>query len=465
MRNARRLLLGSIALMAIVALVAPGQALGAVNVKQSVGDNEYKWQFYGFSQLEMRMGEGRRGGQSTDNDDLFFDAQRIRIGTRYIYKNVASKLFLDFNQSFTGGKVSQGGVGLIKAVKDAFVSYKFNHAAFVRLGVIKTPVGMNFTIPGWNLDIAERNPMEKALVPERDMGIMLSGRLIGGDPDDPQRAKINGTEMGHERQGYGFGYDIGIFNPALRSGAVRSTSGTFRTGVGDFDGTAGFVETGVSNGFALGDGSLLTTARLHYDHGTFFHGEVYWGNQIDAGGTDFEETMMLPVINDDGDFIDEDGLVVGSADLAAMREVTVRRDTEDYTIFGAGVNFFLLDEMLNIKGEYMMAENIRGEDGRDQDSLSVMVGYRFTPTVEGVIKHYMASAEREGLEDKDLTNTYVGFNFFLDPIKMSPRGLQSHKIVVNYVLPGGDDDPGEFGAVGISGYTEDQLMVQYQVKY
>lgn len=439
MRNARRVVLGTIALAAIIALAAP--AFGAVTIKQKDGDNEYKWQFYGFSQLEMRGGEGRGSGFSKDNDDIRFQAQRIRIGTRYIYKNVQAKLFLDFNQSFT----DKSG-GLVKAIKDAFVSYKFSHAAFARIGMIKTPVGMSFTVPGWNLDIAERNRLDKALVPERDMGLMLSGRLIGGPEDDPERKKINGTEMGHERRGYGFGYDIGIFNPAQRSPAVQPISSSLSVSADpDEDGTS----TSASfSPFSGGDGSLLYTARLHYDHGWLFHGEIYWASQTDAGGTDRTVT-----ITEGGD------------------STQVQFRSEDYSIFGFGAKSYLMDKKLFVNGEWMSAENIRGSEGRDQSTWYVTIGYKVTPQVELVAKHYSSSAERVVGGDKiesDLANTYLGVNFFLDPLKFSPRGLQSHKIVLNFIIPNGDDDPTKenyFPGIGLGGYTEDAWIMQYQVKY
>jgi hypothetical protein len=379
-----------IALMAIVLIVglAALPADAAITTKKKVGDKEIKVTAYGFMQYEARGGEGLTG-----DDGIRFQAQRVRLGTNFFVGKVFGKLFLDFNQAFD---ISEGN--LPKAIKDGFAGYKWNNAAFVKLGMMKTPVGMSFTIPGWNLDNIERNGMDKGLVLERDFGVMLSGRLIGGPAD--QEIKVNGTEMGHERWGKGFGYDIGIFNPAGRSSAV-----TWDTGI-------------------LGD-ALAYAARIHYDFNPNIHTEASFGTSEQAGGP----------------------------------------DTDDYDVFDIGVNAFLLDKKLNLKGEYINGSNIRGATGRDQKTFVVTAGYMVTQQVELIVKHYDASACRDDddeIADSDLANTYLGVNFYLEPLKFTPRALQSHKIVLNYVLTSGDDD----GAwTGLGGYQDDVYMMQYQYKF
>jgi hypothetical protein len=382
------------ALCAVVALaaVAGGAAEAAVAVKGKVGDNEFKVAFYGFSQLEMRGGEGHVLNGKAGDDGPFFTHQRIRWGANYFYGNVAGKVFIDFGQSFTNKEA-----GFIKAIKDAFMAYKFSDAAFLRLGIIKTPLGMKFTIPGWNLDIAERQGLEKGLVLERDAGLMLSGRLIGGDNPD---LKTNGLEMGHERWGNGFGYDIGIFNPAGRSSAVTWDSDL------------------------LGD-ALAYVGRIHYDRGRALHFEASYGISEQAGGAVSE----------------------GSP------------ETEDYEVFDIGFNSFLVDGRLHWNLEYINGSNVRGVDGWDQSSIAGTLAWMFTPQVQGVIRHYVANEERG--EESDLGNTYIGMNFYLEPLSSSHRKLQNHKIVVNYVFPSGDDDTWN----GIGGYKEEAYIMQWQFKY
>jgi len=249
-------LVGTLLLFLFV-LGISGVANAKITLKDKVGDKEIKLKIYGFSQFEARGGDGnsKEGG-------LYFRAQRIRIGFNYFQGHTAGKLFLDFNQSHV-----KDDAGIPKMIKDAFVAYKFSNAAFIRLGMIKTPLGMDFTIPGWNLDIALRAE-EKGLVLERDFGLMLSGRLIG-QPED-KKMKCNGLEMGHERQGYGFGYDIGIFNPAGRAAAVTWDKSL------------------------LGDAHAYV-GRLHYDHGPALHVEAAYGVSQQAGGPGTEDYSVWDV--------------------------------------------------------------------------------------------------------------------------------------------------------------------------
>lgn len=264
---------------------------------------------------------------------------------------------------------------------------------------------MSFTIPGWNLDNIERSGLDKSLVLERDFGLMLSGRLIGGGD---QKMKVNGTEMGHEKWGKGFGYDIGIFNPAGRSGAVTWDSGS-----------------------AVGD-ALAYAVRFHYDYTTWIHAEASYGKSEQAGGA--------PAIP--GDPL-----------------------TEDYEVIDVGVNSFLVKERLNLKGEYISGENIRGFLGRDQKTIVLTVGYRVIPTLELIVKHYDASATRDdsvATPDSDLSNTYVGLSWYLDPLQDKPRTLQNHRIQLNYVFTGGDD---KGGWTGLGGYQDSVILAQYQYKF
>ena len=193
--------LGAVLAGALVMVLCGTAAEAKMTLTDKVGEKEVKLQLYGFSQFEMRGGEGWRIAKKRDDgyDGLDFQAQRIRIGFNYFHSGpIAGKLFLDFNQSFTS---DEGG--LYKVIKDAFVDYKFDNAAFLRLGMIKTPLGMSFTVPGWNLDNIERSGLDKGLVLERDFGLMISGRLIGQEAIGKKQLNASGLEMGAELQGYG----------------------------------------------------------------------------------------------------------------------------------------------------------------------------------------------------------------------------------------------------------------------
>ncbi len=242
-----------------VVLLCPRPADAKVTLVEKVGDHETKLDIYGFGQFEARGGDG----QSAEGG-VFFQAQRIRLGFNYYQGNMASKLFLDFNQSHTS---DEGG--LPKMIKDAFIAYRWSNSAFIRLGMIKTPLGMSFTVPGWDMDIVERQGLDKGLTLERDFGLMLSGRLIGQERyEGKKQMKTNGLEMGAERQGYGFGYDIGVFNPAGRSSAV------------------------VWNKAQLGD-ALAYAGRLHYDYGPEMHVEAAYAVSEKAAGVETSEDYSV----------------------------------------------------------------------------------------------------------------------------------------------------------------------------
>ena len=233
-------------------VIAGGDIIPEVPVAP-VSDWSSKHKFFGFSQIGMKMGDGAKLGDA----QVGFDFDRIRLGWKYFSGNVAAKVFLDFAKKGT----DNGSVGVPDLVKDAFISYKFDDSMIVKAGVIKTPVGMGFTIPGWNLDVIKRG-FDKKLAFERAAGIMISGRDIGFG----NNGKVNGLEMGHERPWKGFGYDLMVTGATGRSGAVKTVGTT----------------TNQANGYM---------ARLMFDWGQALHTEVSYGTtkgMTDGSGEDYK---------------------------------------------------------------------------------------------------------------------------------------------------------------------------------
>jgi len=200
---------------AATVLLMSTSAHAGYTMKKKVGDVDTKLTLFGFAQLEARGGDGVIG--ANDDSKIAFGAQRVRLGWKYVAGKVRGKVFLDFNQDATDIKKTGDGAVMPKLVKDAFISYVVDPAFVVKAGLIKMPNGMSFTMPGWNLDIAERG-FDKKLVLERNTGLMISGRGIGYSGN-----KVNGFEMGHERPWKGFGYDVMIANQANRSASASST--------------------------------------------------------------------------------------------------------------------------------------------------------------------------------------------------------------------------------------------------
>ena len=353
-----------------------------------------KHKFFGFSQIGLQAGDGAKKSKDAD---FKMDADRIRLGWKYFSGPLAAKVFIDF------AKTGDSGAGMPNMVKDAFIAYKFSNAAVVKAGMIKTPVGMGFTIPGWNLDVIKRG-FDKKLAFERDSGIMLSGRAIGGS------GKVNGLEMGHERPWDGFGYDIMIAGQAGRSGAV-------------------------TNAKAGNDNAYM--GRIMYDRGQQLHIEASYGVSKNAGGI--------------AGFKKSDGTKVGSS------------GTENYKLLNIGLDSHF--EGSNFKAEYYDAKNIRGTNGWDMNTLALTGTYYVSDTVELAIKDIRGTETRGG-KDANAANTYLGVNYYINPKnnKMDRKNRRSrnrHRIQLNYVVADVDKDFKGVGAL----FKDDAVLAQYQFKF
>jgi len=347
-----------------------------------------KHKFFGFSQIGAQMGDGAKIGKDSD---IGFEFDRIRLGWKYFSGNLAAKVFLDFAKKGT----DNGSVGVPDMVKDAFIAYKFDDAMVLKAGVIKTPVGMGFTIPGWNLDVIKRG-FDKKLAFERAAGLMLSGRDIGFG----NNGKVDGLEMGHERPWKGFGYDIMLGENAGRSKAVNHNT---------------IDEVADAKAYAI---------RGMFDWTEIFHGEASYALQEKAGG---------------------------------LNSVAYK----SYTI---GIDSTL--GKTNIKAEYLKGANVLGYKDDNQKTLTLTGSYSFTNQYEGVIK-YINSKANIGNISSDLTNSYLGFNIFLNPknnkmSRMSKRSRNANKIVINYVNSRGDK---EGFHKGLGGYGDNVWIVQFQSKF
>ncbi|MDA3946090.1 MAG: hypothetical protein PF439_05375 [Helicobacteraceae bacterium] len=402
MKNTKSL---GLAATAAAVLMMSADASAAYTLSKKIGDVDTKLDIYGFAQLEARGGDAFIG--DTQDAAVKFGAQRVRLGWNYTAGKVRGKVFLDFNQDSTVNAVN-GDVGMPKMVKDAFVSYVQDDALVLKVGLIKMPHGMGFTIPGWNLDIVERG-FDKQLAMERNMGIMLSGR----DMFFGNNGKVNGFEMGHERPWKGFGYDIMIGNQAARSGSVTN------------------AKPGDANSYV---------GRLMFDWTELLHTEVSYAVSENAGGIEGHE--------------DATGAIIAA-------------DTEDLKSLNFGIDSHFLDGA-NVKFEYYNSENLKGVKGWDESTMAFTAAYAINEYVEPSIKHIQGAATKGGVDTK-LGNTYIGVNLFVSPFdnkmdRSSKRKRNAHRMQFDYVVATGDTD----GAVvwnGLKGYKSDGWMFQYQYKF
>jgi hypothetical protein len=407
----------SLAAAAAAVVLMSADASAAYTMQKKIGDLDTKLDIYGFAQLEARGGDAFIN-PDTQNGIVKFGAQRVRLGWNYSAGKVRGKVFLDFNQDHS----DKAGVGLPDMVKDAFVSYQADDALTLKVGLIKMPHGMGFTIPGWNLDVVERG-FDKALAMERNMGIMLSGRdmFLGNN------GKVNGFEMGHERPWKGFGYDIMIGNQAGRSGAVKN------------------AKPGNANSYA---------ARIMFDYTEALHTELSYAISENAGGIEGYQTGTTSTAD----------LVTGDISTSAVK---LTKDTEDYKSLNFGVDSHFADGA-NVKFEYFDSKNIQGVKGWDESTMALTGTYAINEYVEPSIKHIQGAAEKGGVDTK-LGNTYVGVNLYLSPFddkmdRMSKRKRNAHRMMFDYVIASGDTD-GTKVWNGVKGYKDNGWMFQYQFQF
>lgn len=194
-----------------------------------------------------------------------------------------------------------------------------------------------------------------------------------------------------------FGYDVGVFNPANRSSAVENGSND-------------------DDAYGAPGNNLAYAARAMFDKGNI-HAEVSFGLSEEASG---------------------------------------KADSEDYSVLNLGVSYTLQD--LILKGEYIAGSNVKGVDGADEDVWYLHAGYRFDPMFEGVLRHYQAS---DDLNDKDLGNTYLGLNIFLNE-----NVIKAARIQLNYVFVSGDKGFGDDRYTGTTaGYLENVFLAQFQMAF
>jgi len=406
-------------IFALLILITASTANAGYSIKNNINGVNTKFTIFGFSQLEAR---GGKGSATNNSNAISFHAQRIRLGWKYSAGKVNSKVFIDFNKNSAANKTTDAGgasgIGVPDNIKDAFVSYNLNKAFIPKIGVLKMPHGMSFTIPGWNLDIAERG-LDKKLVLERNLGVMISGRDIGFGDD----GKVNGLEMGHERPWKGFGYDIMIANQAGRSAAVTN------------------AKEGNANSYA---------ARVMFDWTQILHIEASYALSQNAGG------------------IKGQTLYKYNATTGTIPASTLLSSSEDYSSYDIGLDSHFSNT--NIKLEYINAHNIKGLKDNDEAALSTTLTYAINTKFEPALKHIEASSTKgTGVTTTHLGNTYIGLNIFLTPLttfmsRNDKRKRNTHKLVLNYILATGNT-VGTNKWNGLGGYTEDAWIFQYQVGF
>ena len=402
-------------------LLATTSAHAGYTLKKKVGDVDTKLTFFRFAHLEAIGGKGfqlketkfKNGSGQTRydagraNSDVAFRAQRIRLGWKYVAGNVRGKVFLDFNQKHNDPNAANGAA-VPNMIKDAFIAYKFNNAFIPKLGVIKMPNGMGFTMPGWNLDIAER-AFDKQLVLERNIGLMVSGRGIGYAGN-----KVNGFEMGHERPWKGFGYDVMVGNQASRSKAVNST---------DF-------------------GGMSYAVRGMFDWTEKFHIEASYAVSQNADGLNALTTNGEDYSNYNVGIDSNLGKLSLKAEYFNAHNIKGTKDYDE-TVYTGTVGYFVRDNL------ELVAKHIQGSAQKGTGASTTNLGNTYL----GVNLFLSQPHSDFSRKSKRMRNQHkIVFNYIL---ASGDTGVEA------------TGTPGEYKAkwTGLGGYLDDAFIVQYQFKF
>ena len=192
---------------------------------QVIAQQEVTVDWLGFAQLTAERIENSQS-------DFRFGTERARPRVQVNGGPFSGVVQLDFAASDLSAE--RPGT-LANVMLDLYADYRFSDRHRVRLGQFKTPLGMDFNVPARSLDITKRG-MELGLTLNRDLGLMLSGAIVGD----------------------WLSYDLGVFNPPGRSQATE------------------FLDSQVGQDTA-------SVARLRFDEGAW-HAEAAYGRAANAGG-------------------------------------------------------------------------------------------------------------------------------------------------------------------------------------
>ncbi|HWN97372.1 MAG TPA: porin, partial [Methylomirabilota bacterium] len=148
----------------------PTVHLGASGVNVTSGDSNFVLKIRGYVQADSRT--FLNDDSSLKGNDTFL-LRRVRpIIEGTIAKDFDYRLMLEFGSGVTSGTGNNG------FLQDGYVNYKRFDFAQLQIGKFKEPVGLERLQSAANLLFIERG-LPTQLVPNRDVGIQLHGKLWG----------------------------------------------------------------------------------------------------------------------------------------------------------------------------------------------------------------------------------------------------------------------------------------------
>jgi len=152
----------------------PAVSVGSSGLQVRSGDSNFVFNLRGYVQADGRFGVGDSAGPYSDT----FLLRRVRpIFDGTIYQKIDYRVMLDFASGTTssGFAAANSNDGF---VQDAYVNVRFLPQLQLQVGKMKEPVGLERLQSGANLLFVERG-YPTALVPNRDVGVMLQGDVAG----------------------------------------------------------------------------------------------------------------------------------------------------------------------------------------------------------------------------------------------------------------------------------------------
>ena len=244
------------------------------------------------------------------------------------------------------------------------------------------------------------------------------------------------------------------------SNAAKIKAGQFKTPVGmDFN-TSGkkldITKRSMEKGLVLerAAGAMLSGRKIANGFGyDLFYGNVAGRGSAHAGGTVGDDhAMAARVMYDMGKMMHVEAAYGVDENGAA--------GAEDYKVIDVAFKF--KSGPSTVKAEYIDGSNVKGVKDSDEKVWYIHYGHMVTKSTELLVRHYQASSDKAGAAGTDLSNTYLGANFFLGSNKTNGR------IQVNYVITGGDDytkTGTNYNGAAAKGYIDDVLLAQYQVSF
>ncbi len=310
-----------------------------------------------------------------------------------------------------------------------------------------------------------------------------------GDGLDPGTKVQTGPVFGADRVRFGFKIkDGGVFgglqadlnrdHTKAKSGTLNETikdayagykfnnaasikTGQFKTPVGmDFNVSGkklDITKRGMEKALVMerAAGGMLSGRKIANGFGyDLFYGNVAGRGAAHAGGLVADDhSMAARVMYDMGKMM--------HVELGYGVDENSATGADDYKVVDLG--FRMKMAAMTIKAEYIDGSSVKGVNGNDETVWYAHFGYNLGKTTELVVRHYQANQDIAGGGSRDLSNTYLGANFFLGSNRTNGR------VQVNYIVVGGDDAGSATPYTGVAGtkngYYDDVLLAQYQVSF